>query len=130
MNRHFMQSPSLNPEALRKSNKSKYQYFLHNVIPYIDICSLRGFPVHQLYYGKRTPKILGIVTNIFYLILACRKAPTQSNCFNLTFRLLACARNIFSDLKEAVGDHSSSVLFLSCRLLQTTSHIFKLSNDL
>lgn len=74
------------------------------------MANLTGFPVHQLYSGKKIPKFLGIITNIPVRIFACRNAPTKSNCFTYTLKQLAWAKNIFNDLNEAVGDHLSSVM--------------------
>jgi len=129
MKLHFTQPHSLNPISIRKSNRSKYQYFPHRVVPYIDISSRTGLPVHQAYLGNKIPKILGIATNILVLILACRKAPTKSSCFTRALSLLAWARNIFKDQKEAVGDHLSSVILLSCKSPLTTSPVLSLSRD-
>ena len=70
-----------------------------------------------------------MVTNILVRILACRNAPTKSNCLTLALIRLAWARDILRLRNEAVGDHLSSVIFLSCKSPLTTNLHLSLSND-
>jgi hypothetical protein len=65
-----------------------------------------------------------MVTKILDRVFACKKAPTKSSCFTRTLSLAACARNIFSARKDAVGDHLSFIFSLICRsLLRTILHL-------
>jgi hypothetical protein len=68
--------------------------------------------------------------NIRVLILACRNAMIKSSCFTWALILLACPRNISRQQNEVVGDHLSSVMFLSCKSPRTTNCAFSLSKDL
>lgn len=112
-------------KVFRKSNKSRYQYFPIKVILYIGMASLKGIPQSALYFGKRILNMAGMVTKIQGKVLAYKNAPS----FILAFRQTAFARSIFSDLNEAMGNHSSSRRVLFCKSPQTTSIIFNLSKE-
>lgn len=73
------------------------------------------------------PNTAGIVTNIHERVFACRNAPIKYSCFTLDFRRAACAKNLFKDQKDAVGDHLSSEIVPFCRSPLTTNHVFSLS---
>ena len=53
----------------------------------------------------------------------------KSNCLTLAFKCAACARNIFNNRKEAVGDLLSSSKVPFFRSPCTTSHVFSLSKS-
>lgn len=74
-----------------------------------------GLPQYCAYSGKSILNICGILTKILDHVLACGKAPAKSSCFTWTLSLAACAKNILSAQKEAVGEHLSSMLSLIYR---------------
>ena len=127
--RHRMHSLALNPTSSRYLVRSRYQYLPQRVVPYIDITSRTGTPQYFRYSGNKIPLICGMVTNILVRILACRNAPMKSDCLTLALIRLAWARNILRLQNEVVGDHLSSVIFLSCKSPLTTNLHLSLSND-
>jgi hypothetical protein len=118
----------LKPRERRNSNKSSHQYLPLNVMPHMDLASLTGFPQYGLNSGNKLPITAGIITKILERVLACKKAPMKSSCFTLAFKREACARNIFNERNEAVGDHLSLVApFWGSP--HTTIRVFNLSRD-
>lgn len=107
MNRQRMVLLGLKHSSNRNSCKSKNQYLLLRVIPYMDFPNLTGLPQYSLYSGNRIPKIGGIGTKILLLVCACKKAPTKSSCLTRALTRVVWARNIFNAQNEAVGDHLS-----------------------
>jgi hypothetical protein len=118
----------LKPRDSKNSNRSSHQYFPLKVMPYIDFANLTGLPQKGLNSGKRLLITTGIVTKILEWVLACKKAPIKSSCLTLAYRREACARNIFSERKEAVGDHLSSATSF-CKSPHITIQVFNLSRD-
>lgn len=58
-----------------------------------------------------------------------QKSTDKIKLFHFVFRYTACAKIIFREQKEAIGDHLSLLIVPFCKSLCTTNLVFSLSSD-
>ena len=117
----------VNPSDLNQSESSKDQNFPLKVTPYMHFLRRSGTPNHLARSGKYSLYLGSNLTNILFLALACRYAPTKSPCLTRRFMEVARARNILTVRMAVQALQVSSHSLDFCRSPLTTMRILSLS---